>query len=111
MSDLLRVLSSSVRIADRAGQIVRDIMSGGQLGIVEKTGKNDLQTEADRSEQNCIVASLQAQYPDLKVVGEEGEQDLSKVPTEWVVKDFEEKVLAMKYNDEIKNAKIENLTV
>jgi hypothetical protein len=29
-------------------QIVRDIMAGGQLGIVEKTGKNDLQTEADR---------------------------------------------------------------
>jgi hypothetical protein len=23
-------------------------MAGGQLGIVEKTGKNDLQTEADR---------------------------------------------------------------
>ncbi len=29
-------------------QIVRDIMAGGQLAIVEKTGKNDLQTEADR---------------------------------------------------------------
>ena len=29
---LLRVLASSVRIADRAGQIVRDVMAGGQLG-------------------------------------------------------------------------------
>ena len=29
---LLRVLASSVKIADRAGQIVRDIMAGGQLG-------------------------------------------------------------------------------
>ena len=37
-----------MKIADRAGQIIRDIMSKGQLGIVEKTGKNDLQTEADR---------------------------------------------------------------
>ena len=29
---ILRVLASSVKIADRAGQIVRDIMAGGQLG-------------------------------------------------------------------------------
>ena len=28
----LRVLASSVKIADRAGQIVRDIMSAGELG-------------------------------------------------------------------------------
>ena len=28
--------------------LFRDIMAKGQLGIVEKTGKHDLQTEADR---------------------------------------------------------------
>jgi len=111
MSDLLRVLSSSVRIADRAGQIVRDIMSAGQLGIVEKTGKNDLQTEADRSAQNCIIASLAAQFPTLKVVGEEGEQDLSKVPSDWIVKGGEEKVLSMACLEEFKSAKLEDLTV
>jgi hypothetical protein len=27
---------------------VRDIWAGGSLGIVEKTGKDDLQTQADR---------------------------------------------------------------
>ena len=32
---ILRVLASSVKIADRAGQIVRDIMAGGQLGKQE----------------------------------------------------------------------------
>ena len=32
----------------RAGEIVRAIWSGGDLGIVEKTGKDDLQTQADR---------------------------------------------------------------
>ena len=32
----------------RAGEIVRAIWSEGDLGIVEKTGKDDLQTQADR---------------------------------------------------------------
>ncbi|XP_023335850.1 3'(2'),5'-bisphosphate nucleotidase 1 [Eurytemora carolleeae] len=108
---ILRVLASSVKIADRAGQIVRDIMAGGQLGIVEKTGKNDLQTEADRSAQNCIVASLQAQYPDLTVVGEEGEQDLSQVPAEWIVRDYEEKALSLNCTDDLSSAKMSDLTV
>lgn len=34
--------------------------------------KNDLQTEADRSAQKCIVASLTQQFPDLVIIGEEG---------------------------------------
>jgi len=108
---VLRVLASSVKIADRAGQIIRDIMSKGQLGIVEKTGKNDLQTEADRSAQNCILASLLHQYPSLKVVGEEGEQDLSQIPSDWIVKEMDEKALDLHCTDAIKNAKIEDMTV
>ena len=35
---LLRLVSSSVAIANRAGRIIRDIMSKGELGIVEKVG-------------------------------------------------------------------------
>ena len=48
---IFQVLASSVAIADRAGEIVRSVFSGGQLGIVEKTGADDLQTQADRSAQ------------------------------------------------------------
>ena len=48
---LVQVLASSVAIADKAGDIVRNIFSGGKLGIVEKTGADDLQTQADRSAQ------------------------------------------------------------
>lgn len=35
-------------------------------------GVNDLQTEADRSAQRCIVASLSQQFPNLSIIGEEG---------------------------------------
>ena len=38
----------SLYFFSRAGEIVRAIWSGGDLGIVEKTGKDDLQTQADR---------------------------------------------------------------
>ena len=44
---MLRILASAVSVSERAGEIVREIMKQGELGIVEK-GVNDLQTEADR---------------------------------------------------------------
>ena len=33
---LLKLVALSVRIADRAGTVVRNVMSGGNLGIVDK---------------------------------------------------------------------------
>lgn len=33
---VVRLLASSVSVANRAGKIVRDVMSKGELGIVEK---------------------------------------------------------------------------
>lgn len=68
---LMKVISSSITSANRAGLIIRDVMKKGELGIVDK-GINDLQTEADRSAQRCIVASLSKLYPNVKIIGEEG---------------------------------------
>merc|ERR1719500_2031003 len=108
---LTQVLASSVAIADRAGEIVRDIMTKGDLGIVEKTGKDDLQTQADRSAQNCIIASLAKQFPKLTVVGEEGEQDLSDVPAEWIVTAADQEAAKVSCPDKYKNVDVEDLTV
>ena len=60
---IFQVLASSVAIADRAGEIVRSVFSGGQLGIVEKTGADDLQTQADRSAQ---VGDRISQFLDIR---------------------------------------------
>jgi len=78
---------------------------------VEKTGINDLQTQADRSAQNCIVASLAAQFPELKVVGEEGEQDLSGVPDEWIVKSQDKDALEMACPQRLSSVSLSQLTV
>lgn len=33
---IMRILATSIQVANRAGTIVRDVMSKGDLGIVEK---------------------------------------------------------------------------
>lgn len=33
---IMRILAASIQVANRAGTIIRDIMSKGELGIVEK---------------------------------------------------------------------------
>uniref|UniRef100_A0A8C4N5C0 3'(2'),5'-bisphosphate nucleotidase 1 n=1 Tax=Eptatretus burgeri TaxID=7764 RepID=A0A8C4N5C0_EPTBU len=68
---LLRVLSAAYGAAERAGEIIRRIMSEGDLGIVEKNGALDLQTKADRLVQQSIVGYLARHFPALKVIGEE----------------------------------------
>ncbi|XP_063231609.1 3'(2'),5'-bisphosphate nucleotidase 1 [Bacillus rossius redtenbacheri] len=88
---LLRIVASSVRAANRAGKIIRDVMSAGDLGIVEK-GKDDLQTEADRSAQRCIITSLSQQFPGITIIGEEGSSSC-EVPSDWVVTDSDPEVL------------------
>jgi len=67
-------------------------MSKGELGIVEKA-KNDLQTEADRSVQRCIMASLQKQYPRLSVFGEEESSPDDYVPADLIEEGYDEEVL------------------
>lgn len=56
-------------------------------------GKDDLQTEADRSAQRCIVASLANQFPNVKIIGEEGAIDLGNIPNDWIVTDVDNEFL------------------
>ncbi|GFS84608.1 3'(2'),5'-bisphosphate nucleotidase 1 [Nephila pilipes] len=86
-------MSASVSVANHAGKIIREIMKGGNLAIVEK-GINDLQTEADRSAQRCIINSLLKQFPRVTIIGEE---TLEKVENE-------EEHLVSLYNCETINA-------
>ncbi|UJR33448.1 hypothetical protein I4U23_020893 [Adineta vaga] len=68
---IMRVLSASLTLAKRAGQIIQDVqMSGTSLDIVEK-GHNDPQTKADRASQQLIISSLTKHFPQLTIRGEE----------------------------------------
>lgn len=68
---VLRLVASAYNVAEKAGSIVRKVLHSGELGIVEKTGANDLQTQADRLAQQSICASLSRRFPKLTIIGEE----------------------------------------
>jgi len=88
---IMRVMALSINTAKRAGVIIRDVLKQGDLGIVDK-GKNDPQTEADRSAEKCIIASLSKKFPSIKIIGEEGGTDLN-VCDDWLVSELNESFL------------------
>ncbi|XP_070538139.1 3'(2'),5'-bisphosphate nucleotidase 1-like [Ptychodera flava] len=115
MSDapfLIRLVAASVAIADKAGLIVRDIMKKGELGIVEKTGIQDLQTQADRTVQMSISTSISRLFPGVNVLGEE-DDDQPAVDEQYVYSDMSADVLkyADKCPDKYKNVKPEQVVV
>ncbi|KAK7066465.1 3'(2'),5'-bisphosphate nucleotidase 1 [Halocaridina rubra] len=72
---LSRLVSASIAIANHAGGVIREVMKRGELGIVEKENARDLQTEADRAAQRCIISSLSKCFPKITIIGEEGEEE------------------------------------
>ncbi|CRL01275.1 CLUMA_CG014299, isoform A [Clunio marinus] len=93
---IMRIMASSITVAEKAGEVIRDIMSRGELGVVDKGLNTDFdpQTEADRSSQKCIIGSLSKQYSKLKIIGEEGATDLSNVPKELIINGMDENFLS-----------------
>ncbi|XP_078034236.1 3'(2'),5'-bisphosphate nucleotidase 1 [Augochlora pura] len=96
-----RIVASSISATVRAGKIIRDVMSHGGLNIVEK-GKNDLQTEADRCAQRCIIASLSSQFPNITIIGEE-ESTNCDVPPDWMVTEIDQEILKLKLPAHLEN--------
>uniref|UniRef100_A0A8C1GJZ6 3'(2'),5'-bisphosphate nucleotidase 1 n=1 Tax=Cyprinus carpio TaxID=7962 RepID=A0A8C1GJZ6_CYPCA len=79
---LMRLMASAYAVAEKAGTIVRQVLQSGELGIVEKSGANDLQTLADRLVQKSICASLSKSFPKVTIIGEE------ELPAEAVEEDL-----------------------
>ncbi|XP_076464685.1 3'(2'),5'-bisphosphate nucleotidase 1-like [Babylonia areolata] len=107
---LMRILAASVTVSNRAATIIRDIMKKGELGIVEK-GKNDFQTEADRTAQRCIVASLHKQFPKVTIKGEEELSPTDTVPDELIEKEMDAEVLKQTCPQSLMNAKDEDIVI
>ncbi|CAI5442639.1 unnamed protein product [Caenorhabditis angaria] len=109
-SFLTRLVASSVKVSETAGGIIKNVMTAGDLKIVNKCdGGYDPQTEADRRAQYCIVQSLQNRYKDLKIIGEEDET--TACPE--VELGFSEDVLNLEssLNSELRNIKEEDVVV
>lgn len=100
---LMRLVASAYCVAEKAGAIVRKVLHSGKLGIVEKTGANDLQTLADRLAQQSICASLSKRFPKIIIIGEED------LPSEEVKEDLIESGQAEEIFQKICPAEFSNL--
>jgi len=107
---LTRIVASSVCVTVQAGKIIRDVLSRGELNIIEK-GKNDLQTEADRSAQQCIVASLSYQYPNITIIAEEDCSTNCKIPSEWIVTEADQDVLQLKLPTYLEDINLKDICI
>ncbi|VDM69422.1 unnamed protein product [Strongylus vulgaris] len=73
-SFLTRLVASSIRVSEAAGNIIKNVMAGGDLKIVDKSADGepaDPQTEADRRAQFLIVKSLTERFSGIHIIGEE----------------------------------------
>ncbi|XP_050530331.1 3'(2'),5'-bisphosphate nucleotidase 1 [Daktulosphaira vitifoliae] len=109
---ICKLLASSVSVTHKAGKIIRDVMLKGDLGIIDK-GENDLQTEADRSAQRCIVASFKNLYPNIKIVAEEVDKSSSNlnVPEDWLITELDSNILNLHCPPELSNIKEDQITI
>ncbi|GMT15027.1 hypothetical protein PFISCL1PPCAC_6324, partial [Pristionchus fissidentatus] len=76
---LSRLVASSVRVSQSAGDLIKGILAKGDLGVIDKGSETmyDPQTEADRAAQYLIVQSLQKKFSKINIIGEE--EKVSKV--------------------------------
>ncbi|VDD82129.1 unnamed protein product [Mesocestoides corti] len=106
---IMRLMASSVSVASKAGVIIRKVLASGKLGVVDK-GVNDLQTQADRSAQHCIVSSLSKHFPGLCIIGEEDLDDGDQ-PFSEVVEELDSDVLSKKCPAELESAALDDIVV
>ena len=61
--------------------------------------------------QDCILASLSTQFPQLKVIGEEGDINIAEVNKELIINDVDSGALNISCPEKWKNTTLEDLTV
>ncbi|XP_065661519.1 3'(2'),5'-bisphosphate nucleotidase 1 [Hydra vulgaris] len=111
-SNLMKLVASSVAIANHAGHIIRSVLNSGQLGVIDKAidGEEfDPQTEADRSAQCVIIGSLKSQFPGINVIGEE--DDCESAKEEFLQKEFDEDVLKHSCPSEYEKLNVDDMIV
>lgn len=107
---MLRLISSAVSIATRAGVEVKRIVKTGQLGVVDK-GVQDYQTEADRTAQRLIVASLSKKFPKCTIVGEEELVEDKEADSKLIDTSFHLDVLNLNLPSQYREVTEEQITI
>nr|ACO14770.1 32,5-bisphosphate nucleotidase 1 [Caligus clemensi] len=101
----------SVAAAERGGEIVRKVLSSGQLGVVEKTDANDLQTKVDRTVSDVVLLSFRKAFPQLNIVSEEGQHYFDEKAAEEHIVDLTDAKVEYSLPKEYSEVPLEDITV
>lgn len=112
MGLLQELLASSVALADESAVLIRKIFKNGDLGVIDKGGLKNFQTEGDRAVQRLIVKTLYAKFPDVAVIGEEDGDTGSDDPSEFKVLDgLDKDVMGKTFPADLQNVAADRITV
>jgi len=106
------ILASSVVLANESASLVRSIFKNGELGVIDKGGLKNYQTEADRAVQRLIITTLRAKFPDVNIIGEEDGDDGSDGATkDKIINDQDAEVLGKTLPENLQNVKASDVTI
>merc|ERR1712212_1258231 len=109
---LQEILASSVVLANESATLVRGIFKNGDLGVIDKGGLKNYQTEADRAVQRLIISTLSAKFPGVNIIGEEDGDDGSEgAKKDKVIEEQDAEVLSKTLPAELQGVKPEQITI
>jgi len=112
MGLLKKLLGSCVALADESAVLIRNIFNNGDLGVIDKGGLKNYQTEGDRAVQRLIVTTLYKKFPQIAVIGEEDGDTGEAKPDEFKVLDkIHPDVLQKTFPEHLQNVAPERITV
>ena len=90
--------------AGEAAVLIRKIFKNGDLGVIDKGGLKNFQTEGDRAVQRLIATTLAAKFPDVKVIGEEdGDDGQENAEKNKVIEKLDESVMGKTFPENLQN--------
>merc|ERR1712127_94081 len=110
-SGLLQDLTAScVTVADESAVLIRKIFKNGDLGVIDKGGLKNFQTEGDRAVQRLILKTLKTKYPQVTIIGEEDGDD-GEAGDEKVFEALAPEVMDKSFPEDLQNVAPERICI
>jgi len=110
MGLLQDLTASCVTVADESAVLIRKIFKNGDLGVIDKGGLKNFQTEGDRAVQRLILKTLKTKYPQVTIIGEEDGDD-GEAGDEKVFEALAPEVMDKSFPEDLQNVAPERICI
>jgi len=91
---LTRLIAAGLHVSEKSAACVQRIFKNGNLKIEDKGGLKNYQTIADRKIEQLLVGNIEKHFPNVNIVGEEGEVGQIELEEDWI--DYEKSLIDFK---------------